>query len=147
VRVTLFILLAFIGSSSFAQDACPAPKLLAEFDSAFHECSHGMQNGSCKRFVEIFRQLIPKYDCRRSFDTSPVPAAWLASSAALEDYVRLLSTLHDAAARKLFSSAEFREILDGALAEDYMELSRKVEKEMSTQGKPPNTSLERTRER
>jgi hypothetical protein len=102
-------------------------------------------NGSCDRFVETFRHLTQRYDCQRSFDTLPVPAIWLAGDAELEDYVQLLSQLaakqdkvHSdkwfrkarSSARSLFGSNEFRGILDGALAEDYLELSEQVGREM-----------------
>jgi hypothetical protein len=105
---------------------CPAPALLPQLDSAYHECNHGFQNGSCDRFVDLLRQLLPRFDCQRSFDTSPVPALWLADSAAMEDYVHLLSRLKIPAAKTLFGSTEFREILDGALAEEYGPLSLKA---------------------
>jgi len=124
---------------------CPAAKLLPEIDSAYHEGSHGFVNGSCELFVTTFRQLIPKYDCQRAFDNSPVPAIWLANSAAVEDYLKLLSRLaakNDrvlsgqwfskacSMAKELFGSAEFRDVLDGSLAEDYGDLSRRVERNL-----------------
>ena len=127
---------AFVFASSLASGAqpakCPAARLLPEFDATYHECGRGVENGSCKRFVAIFRELLPKYDCRRQFDTEPVPAAWIVDSAALEDYVRLLSELRTPDARALFGSKEFREILDGALAEDYGDKSREVEKSLAS---------------
>jgi hypothetical protein len=98
---------------------CPAPALLPQLDATYHECNHGFQNGSCDRFVDLFRLLLPRFDCQRSFDTSPVPALWLADNAAMEDYIHLLSRLNTPAAKTLFGSAAFRDILDGALAEEY----------------------------
>ncbi len=129
---------------------CPESKLLPVLDTAYHECNNGYANGSCERFVENFRLLMPKYDCQRSFDTSPVPAIWLAGPGALEDYVRLLwrmasskdkmfthTLLQRAAAegKKLFGCEEFRHVLDGALAEEYLPRSKKVERELKRQGK------------
>jgi hypothetical protein len=61
---------------------------------------------------------------------------WLVNDAAFEDYVHLLSKTKTTAARKLFGSAEFRSILDGALAEDYGSLSRKVERELRSTPTP-----------
>jgi hypothetical protein len=61
---------------------------------------------------------------------------WLANDAALEDYVKLLSEMDDPAARRLFGSEAFREILDGALAEDYGDLSRRVEAELKAGNAP-----------
>ena len=107
---------------------CPAAKLGPVLDAAYHECSHGFENGSCDRFIETFARLLPKFDCQRSFDIAPVPAVWLLNDAAFEDYVHLLSKMKAKPARKLFGSPEFRDVLDGALAEDYGDLSRRVER-------------------
>lgn len=129
---------------------CPATTLLPVLDNAYHECSNGFANGSCERFVETFRQLLPEYDCQRSFDATPsrnyiVPAIWLAGSAALEDYIRLLYRMPSSKdkiftqkyfqnatteAKKLFGSKDFQNILDGHLAEEYGPLSKKVENEL-----------------
>jgi hypothetical protein len=138
IALTTVAVLASSLANAAQPAKCPAGRLLPEFDAAFHECGRGFENGSCKRFVAIFRELLPKYDCRRSFDTDPVPAAWIANSAALEDYVKLLSELRTADARELFGSKAFREILDGALAEDYGEKSRAVEKSLAS--KPPRAT-------
>ena len=136
---------------------CPTPKLLPVLDRAYHECSNGFVNGSCERFVETFRQLLPEYDCQRPFDSTPtrnyiVPAIWLAGDGALEDYVRLLwrmSSLKDktftnksfrnasAEARKLFGSKEFQRILDGCLAEEYLPLSKQIENELRLENPNP----------
>jgi hypothetical protein len=78
---------------------------------------------------------MPRFDCQRSFDTSPVPALWLADSAAMEDYVHLLSRLNTPAAKTLFGSAAFREILGGSLAEEYAPLSLKAERQQKGSGK------------
>jgi hypothetical protein len=106
---------------------CPAPALLPQLDANYHECHRGFQNGSCDKFVDLFRRLLPRSDCQRSFDTGPVPALWLADSAAMEDYVHLLSRLNTPKAKALFGSAAFREILNGALAEEYVPLSLKAQ--------------------
>jgi len=52
---------------------------------------------------------------------------WLADDAALQDYVYLLSRLNTPAARALFGSAEFRTILGGPLAEEYLRPSLRAE--------------------
>jgi hypothetical protein len=129
---------------------CPAQQQLPVLDKAYHECSNGFVNGSCENFVESFRQLLPEYDCQRSFDATPsknyiVPAIWLAGDGALEDYIRLLYRMTSPkdkmfnkvnfrdvtkVAKKLFGSKEFRHILDGSLAEEYMALSEKMSREL-----------------
>ena len=125
---------------------CPASKLLPALDAAYHVCSHGFDNyDSCESFVQTFGQLLPKYDCRRSFDNDPVPAVWLAGDAELDDYVHLLWRLSSSPdkmiaasqfskeisdAKKLFSSKEFRNVLDGELAEDYMARSEELERKL-----------------
>ena len=130
--------------------ACPAQKLLPVLDGTYHQCNKGFVNGSCEKFVDTFKQLLPEYDCQRSFDATPtknyiVPAVWLAGDGALEDYTQLLSRMAllkdrmfkqksfrnaTTKARKLFGSKEFRKILDGSLAEEYSPLSTRVENQL-----------------
>lgn len=127
---------------------CPAKILLPDLDYAYHECSHGFANGSCETFIETFIELLPEYDCQRSFDAAAkknyiVPAIWLAGSAALEDYVNLLyklstnqSVVHSNQsfavakhhAKRVFISKEFKAILDGHLSEKYSPLIEKMKK-------------------
>lgn len=110
---------------------CPAKELLPKLDLAYHRCNNGRQE-SCESFVSLFRQALPEYDCQRRFDKNyVVPALWLAD-AADEDYIRLLSRLKLPHAQQLFASPEFREVLDGALAEEYGPLSRKAEKKLKS---------------
>lgn len=119
-----------------ANAECPARQLLPELDANYHECNHGFETGSCLKFIHTFERLLPKFDCQRSFDTSPVPAVWLAGDAALEDYVHLLSRLKEPGAQELFASTAFRAILDGALAEQYLPLSRKAERALGKRHAP-----------
>lgn len=137
--------------------ACPSVKLAPVIDHAYHECANGYMNGSCETFIRTFRELIPTYDCQRPFDSTPtkqyiVPAIWLSGTAELEDYVKLLARMADpkdwlfskpdlskvtAQGVALFGSKEFRSVLDGDLAEEYLERSEAVGKKTS----PPNNSL------
>lgn len=130
---------------------CPAHKLLPVLDAAYHECNKGFVNGSCERFVETFKQLTPEYDCQRSFDATSetnyiVPAVWLAGNGALEDYIALLARMTNrkdkmfsdqwfrkatTEARRLFGSKAFQNMLDGSMAEEYLPLSKRLEKENS----------------
>lgn len=140
----VFMLAPFAAGA--ANVTCPASKLLPELDASYHECSHGFQNGSCQKFVQIFAKLLPKFDCQRPVDTDSVPALWMGNSAASEDYVHLLSRLKNSEAVKLFSSAEFRAVLDGAMAEEYVPLSLKAERVLRG-SVPSNPSPKRTREK
>jgi len=128
---------------------CPAATLLPQLDAAYHECNKGSVDGSCEKFVETFCQLSPEYDCQRSFDSTPdkkyvVPAIWLAGEGALEDYIGLLARMasgkdkmfndkwfakSSAAAKALFTSANFARVLDGHMAEEYGPLVEKLKKE------------------
>jgi hypothetical protein len=100
--------------------------------------------------VVTFWKLLPDYDCQRPFDATPtqnftVPAIWLAGDGPLDDYVRLLARLAKSssrsaskvyspgaidAAQRLFGSKEFRHILDGELAEEYLQQSIAVERRL-----------------
>jgi hypothetical protein len=128
---------------------CPARELLPELDRAYHECDNSF-DGSCEKFVATFRKLLPDYDCQRPFDATPtqnfiVPAIWLAGDGPLDDCVRLLARLAKSSARsasklyspgaidaaqRLFGSKEFRHILDGELAEEYLQQSIAVERRL-----------------
>jgi hypothetical protein len=115
---------------------CPAKRLAPEIDRAFHQCNVGYADGSCERFVSLFRELLPVYDCQRPFDaTYIVPAIWVVGDAEHEDYVRLLARMKQPFAQQLFASKEFRATLDGALAEDYGDLSRQRERDLARKAK------------
>ncbi|WP_426701362.1 hypothetical protein ACPPVV_18735 [Rhodanobacter sp. Col0626] len=139
-----FMLVPLVGNA--ANVTWPASKLLPDLDASYHECGQEFQNGSCHKFVQIFAQLLPKFDCQRPFDTAPVPALWIGNSAAFEDYVHLLSHLKSPEAIELFSSAQFRAVLDGAMAEEYVPLSLKAERALRGAA-PSNQSSKRTREK
>ena len=158
----VFFLIFVISSPLMAEEApvdmqafnvtCPAAKLIPVLDTAYHECNNGYvkKGASCEKFVAVFKQLLPEYDCQRPFDTSPtqkyiVPAIWLAGDGADEDYIRLLWRMASKKgkmyrnqwfrkpvyeAKILFASKEFRHILDGAIAEEYVSRSKKMEREL-----------------
>ena len=91
---------------------CPAKQLQPELDAAYHDCSNDLGGSvKCERFVEIYRKLLPKYDCQYTDDNGidwHVPALFMARSpGAVEDYTRLLwrlSSLKD----KKFSDNQFQ---------------------------------------
>ncbi len=140
--VAIALLVGLQASGADAESACPFHERFFSFDGSYHACANGHIDGSCARFLGEFRSLIPTYDCRRSFDTGPVPALWLAE-AALEDYVRLafkLAKREDSfsnpeyvsvarEARALVVSKEFRSVLDGSLAEEYLPVSESLARE------------------
>ena len=119
-----------------AQQTCPAADVLPKLDAAYHACRH-YADESCNNFIAAFTSVTGRYDCKRAFDTDPVPAVWLAGAGALDDYVQMMwlvatneqykSKLYKGAyskARAVFSSGEFQAVLDGALAEEYLEKSQ-----------------------
>jgi hypothetical protein len=153
--IALFILALGFGLKASCTEAptsmkrfnviCPARELLPMLDREYHECDNSF-DGSCEKFVATFRKLLPEYDCQRPFDATStqnfiVPAIWLAGDGPLDDYVRLLADLAKSksrlyspeaidAAQLLFGSKEFRQILDGELAEDYLKQSIAVERRL-----------------
>ncbi len=149
MQITIRVLvLLFLFSSSAVNiakaDQCPFPYIYVEFDRAYHQCVNGQvrKGESCDCFVENIEKLFPKYDCKRSFDTGPVPAIWL-FDAAFEDYIKLLYELatgknrtfdgkwfakEKAKARTILLSPEFRAVLDGHMAEEYFPLIEALRK-------------------
>ena len=118
------------GQTVFNQ-TCPAKTELPRLEAAYQQCRL-RDKKSCQLFVNIFKKLMPVYDCQRDFDKTPehnylVPAIWLAGPK-LENYVHLLSQLNLVSAQRLFGSQAFRDILDGALAEEYGPLSYQAQK-------------------
>ncbi len=139
--VVTFLLM--ISSTAIADEqACPFPEKYLEIDRAYHQCANGQvrKGESCELFVKSIVTLFPKYNCMRSFDTEPVPALWL-FDAASEDYIKLLYEMASGKnkmfndmrfsnetfiAKEIFLSQEFREVLDGHIAEKYYPLIEKV---------------------
>ena len=122
---------------------CPARRLCPDLDKYYQTCSRTHASEACDSFVKIFRQLVPKYDCQRSFDHTPtkdytVPAVWVCGEILaargerpiFEESIKLLQELRSNDARSFFGSADFRSILDGELAETYPGTSLQAEKDM-----------------
>lgn len=134
VRLTLLVV--SFSSSALATDKaegsnvlgpCPAEKLCPKFIEQIDQCSANKKSKSCDQFVDTFKELVPRYDCKRSFDTAPVPAVWLCEKNH-ERAVELLSKLKSKKARQFFGSEALRSTLDGALAEEFDAASRKAGK-------------------
>lgn len=140
MKTSLLCLFGLVANAAIAagpNTVCPAAAVLPELDASYHACSNGYVDGSCQRFIAAFKKVTGRYDCQRSFDNGPVPAAWLAPDGALEDFIRLtwrLSTNKQfkdelykgisTEARAFFASKDFQGVLDGALAEEYLERSQ-----------------------
>ncbi len=114
---------------------CPAKKLERVIDNFYHECHSGMirnEYNSCEKFVIVFKELMPEYDCARDIDMSGakkfiVPAMWLLGDGQFADYHSLIHELvfekkysiveytkARKEARTLFYSQEFKKVLDAA---------------------------------
>ena len=128
--------------ATIANGKCPFPQKYIEIDRAYHQCVNGhVRNGeSCNFFINHISTLFLKYDCKRSFDTSPVPAIWL-FDAASEDYIRLIYEMASQrnpifegkwfkkeviTAKEVFLSQNFKSILDGHMTEEYYPLIESV---------------------
>jgi len=120
---------------------CPAQRLGPSIDNYYHECHSGVvsirnEYNSCERYLEVFKELMPEYDCARPIDMSGnkkyfVPAIWLLGPGQFSDYHALV---HDLVFKKMYSrndyakarqeattlffSEEFRRVLD-AEGEEY----------------------------
>ena len=142
IRPLAYLALMFCSATYAGNEGCPFPDIYIEIDQSYHECVHGdaRKGASCDLFLKDLKQLLPKYDCKRSFDTGPVPALWL-FGAADEDYIKLLYELasgsnsmytdnwfanETARAKAIFLSEEFRAVLDGTMAEEYYPLVEKL---------------------
>lgn len=120
---------------------CPSQKLGLTIDNYYHECHSGMiksQYNSCEKFIAVFKELMPEYDCARPIDMSgdkkyTVPAIWLLGDGQFSDYHALVHELvfnkiystHDyenakKAAEELFYGEEFKKVLD-ASGEEYVD--------------------------
>jgi len=121
---------------------CPANELCPQIELAYQKCGKQASAPDCHDFVRLFKELLPLYDCQRPFDHSGgenyiVPAVWLCDGRRgggypqeFESYAGLLYRLKSVDAKKLFASKEFRDVLDGAVAEEYLDKSLQAEKEM-----------------
>lgn len=122
---------------------CPAKRLCPDFEKYYQTCSRDHASEACDSFVKIFHQLVPRYDCQRSFDHTPtkdytVPAVWVCGEILaargerpiFDESIKLLQKLRSNDARNFFASADFRSVLDGEFAETYMESSWRAEKDM-----------------
>ena len=72
----------------------PPQKLGPLIDNYYHECHSGVvknEYNRCERFIKIFKELMPEYDCARPIDMSGekkyvVPSLWLFGDGQFSDY-------------------------------------------------------------
>jgi len=141
VGTTLHSLRFSTAPSDRSPTACPKPEYYARVKKAFSEClQHPGDKRRVDEFVGLLTPRMEKYDCRRSYE--PVPAWWLCgylphnecSYQDLYDWFGFLSVSKYLSARKLFGSNLFRSTLDGDFAEQWLEESEKVEKQLLSEG-------------
>ncbi len=114
---------------------CPSKELCPLLDQTFESCKITNKIEVCSIYIQIFRKLAQNYDCQRSFDNTPnrkyiVPAYWLCDPTKAWAHIELLSKLEPHEAQEFFASSEFRSILDGELAEGFMDMSSDREKKL-----------------
>ena len=134
MKFALLILLITNLSYAKATETCPTKELCPLYSETLDKCEKNNKSKSCSDFIDLYKKLVPKYDCKRSFDKEPVPAIWLcdegtyASTGPFERGVALLAKLKSKKARIFFGSPELRSTLDGDVAEEYRKKSLKAEK-------------------
>ena len=131
----IFSLLVILTARSMSAEAsCPSMQICPQFKNDLDTCSKNRKSKICDRFVEDFRKLTPRYECKRSFDTKPVPAVWLCDVGSTpglhERAVALLSKLKLKKAQLFFASDELRSTLDGEVAEEFMDKSTALSKRL-----------------
>jgi len=114
---------------------CPAKELCPLLDQAFESCYTTKKEEVCSIYIQIFKKLVDNYDCQRSFDNTPtkkyiVPAYWICDASKSWAYIELLSKLELPEAQEFFASSEFRSILDGEIAEGFIDLSLERERKL-----------------
>lgn len=133
----ILVSIALVTVSVFAEEPvkCPVDQVCPKLKESFAKCEKNKKSKSCDEFVDAYAKLVPHYDCKRSFDTGPVPAIWVCDEMNRGSYptleekaAKLLSELKSKKGRAFFGSPEFRSTLDGELAEEYMRKSEKVGK-------------------
>ncbi|KIU45961.1 MULTISPECIES: hypothetical protein [Bradyrhizobium] len=113
---------------------CPARALCPRLAKSLRECKSRHLPTSCDAFISTADRLTPAHQCRRRGDFEPVPAIWVCDEVVkprvegatlLEDTLHLLEHMTSAKARRFYRSAQFRGVLDGALAEEYVDDPRR----------------------
>jgi hypothetical protein len=103
---------------------CQAKALCPVFLRTMNQCKTRPDATACHGFIEYLHNLTSRNQCRREFDTGPVPAIWLCDGITNEndilgDAMHLLKSLKFKKAIDFYESSEFRGVLDGEYAEEY----------------------------
>ena len=62
------------------QEQCPMPELGKEIEAAFAICKQNPEDkDKASVLIRLLEKATPRYDCRRDYDSKPVPAWWLAN--------------------------------------------------------------------
>jgi hypothetical protein len=101
------------------QTQCPMPELGREIEQAFEDCNRNPRDKEkALALIQLLERATPRYDCRRSYDTKPVPAWWMADHEATWrwiDYLYRKVLENDDDALRVYE--KFLAGSDGALAE------------------------------
>jgi hypothetical protein len=104
------------------QVLCPMPELVREIEQAFEDCKRNPQDmNKTQVLIQLLEKATPRYDCRRSYDSRPVPAWWLGDHDAWRwvDYLLDRVLKDDGDALRVFE--KFLASSDGAFAEVWSE--------------------------
>lgn len=127
--ISILILAQSFTISLFCQSEfskCPMPQLCREIQIVYDDLLNTPNEpGKISVFLRLIEKSFYKYDCKRSYDINPVPALWLCED--MEKWIDYLSKMDSKEAKKLFGSELFRSVLDGALQEQYFQLSKETE--------------------
>jgi len=102
---------------------CPMPELEQEINEAYVACGLNPKDESkASLLIQLLEKITPRYDCRRPFDSEPVPAWWMASKGASDrwiDYLYHKVLENNADALRVY--VKFFETSDGHIAEEMSE--------------------------
>ena len=73
------------------QVLCPMPELEQEIDEAYKAWGLDPRDeNKSSLLIQLLEKITPRYDCRRSFDSEPVPAWWLANHESPRRWINFL---------------------------------------------------------
>jgi hypothetical protein len=111
----IFVLIFLIFNQVWAKENCPTPTRCVDLYEFQENCEKFKKE--CDQFVDLFKLLLDKYDCKRPQDNSLVPAIWLCDN--FESSTEFLIDQKTKESNQLLKSKKFKSILDGHVAEIY----------------------------